>query len=198
MDFKDRLRELRKESKLTTTELGAKIAKSDAAIRMWESGRTKSDVDTLIRIADFFDCSVDYLLGRSDIKNKSSWQELDSAESDLKKHLSAFSGRTGFMKSIIFLIESLGAINDAKTRATSLSLMKHLLNDCGELATKSIEIQHSLEVNLDAYDDFIELHEDCTDYLLTYRNTLRQSACTLNRKMTPFGAWRDWRKEKGD
>lgn len=35
-------------------------------ISRYETGERKPDIDTLVRLADFLNCSVDYLLGRSD------------------------------------------------------------------------------------------------------------------------------------
>lgn len=63
MEFKDRLKHLRTEKGITATQLAFQIDKGESAVRMWEIGRSKPDADTLIRLSNFFDCSVDYLLG---------------------------------------------------------------------------------------------------------------------------------------
>lgn len=34
----------------------------------WKSGRSKPNAETLVKVADYFSCSVDYLLGRTNIK----------------------------------------------------------------------------------------------------------------------------------
>jgi len=69
MEFKERIRQLRIEKGISGTSLAAQFDKTDTAIRMWETGRSKPDADTLIRLAHFFDCSLDYLLGISPHKN---------------------------------------------------------------------------------------------------------------------------------
>ena len=69
MEFKDRIRELRTSADLSTTKLANAFGKSEAAVRAWETGRTKPDADTLIRIAKHFSCPVDYLLGLTDVTN---------------------------------------------------------------------------------------------------------------------------------
>lgn len=48
--------------------LGKQIGISSGVITKWKNGAIPSG-ETLIKIADYFDCSVDYLLGRTDIPN---------------------------------------------------------------------------------------------------------------------------------
>lgn len=64
-----RLRELRKQNDLTTTELGKILGCSNQSITHYEHGERKPDPEMLIKIADFFGVSVDYLLGRDNNKN---------------------------------------------------------------------------------------------------------------------------------
>lgn len=63
--FPKRLKQLRKERKLTQEELGKKINVSKVSISGYESGSRNPDTETLKKIADLFDVSIDYLLGRS-------------------------------------------------------------------------------------------------------------------------------------
>lgn len=189
MEFKDRIRSLRKEAHMTTTALAAELNKSDTAIRMWETGKSKPDADTLIRLVSLFKCSADYLLGLSDFKSRESWQELTSTESGIQKRLLHFSGRGQFLDSIDNLLSRLEEIDDNRTREDALGLITELLNSCGEQARKCSEIRHADEVKHDAYVDFLGLHENCCFSLLGYRNRLKHAACTINKKETPFGAW---------
>lgn len=64
--FAKRLRKLRKEKGINQTELGNILGLSTSAIGMYEQGRRTPDQETLKKIADFFDVSIDYLLGRTD------------------------------------------------------------------------------------------------------------------------------------
>ncbi len=61
-----RLRELRKEKQLLQREVAAAIGVSAQSYGYYENGINKPDPDTLIMLADLFECSVDYLIGRSD------------------------------------------------------------------------------------------------------------------------------------
>lgn len=61
-----RLREIRKERNLLQKEIAQAIGVSTQSYGYYENGINKPDPDTLIRLADFFECSVDYLIGRTD------------------------------------------------------------------------------------------------------------------------------------
>lgn len=64
----ERLREERLKKELTQKELGDLLGITDAAVGMWENGRRTPDVDVLGTLAELFDCSVDYLIGRSEVR----------------------------------------------------------------------------------------------------------------------------------
>lgn len=66
MPFSERLVILRKSKNLTQKQLAASLKMSELAIQHYESQRRKPAFDVLIALADFFDCSIDYLVGRSD------------------------------------------------------------------------------------------------------------------------------------
>ncbi len=60
------LRKLRNNKKISMKELGSLIGVSESTISLYENGKRQPDFLTLINIADFFDVSIDYLLGRED------------------------------------------------------------------------------------------------------------------------------------
>lgn len=66
MDFSGQLLALRKQRGLTQKQLAADVGLSELAIQNYESGRRKPAFDALIALADYFDVSLDYLVGRSD------------------------------------------------------------------------------------------------------------------------------------
>ena len=67
--FKDHLRAIRKERKHTQREAAAAAGVTERNYQDWEYGKTKPTFDTLIALADYFDVSLDYLVGRSDNPN---------------------------------------------------------------------------------------------------------------------------------
>ena len=64
MGFPEKLRKLREEKGLTQTELGKIFSLSKQAISSYENGSSSPSKETLQRMADFFDVTVDYILDR--------------------------------------------------------------------------------------------------------------------------------------
>lgn len=61
-----KLRQLRKDRKLTQGALAARFGVTQQAIAKWEAGRALPEPETISRIAGFFGVTTDYLLGRTD------------------------------------------------------------------------------------------------------------------------------------
>lgn len=61
-----RLKELRKQKRLSQLKLALDLNMNQNSISRYENGEREADYATLIRLADYFDVSVDYLLERTD------------------------------------------------------------------------------------------------------------------------------------
>lgn len=68
MNFGDRLANLRKLNNLTRKELAEIFSISYSALSNYENNERFPDQEMLINIANYFNVSVDYLLGRTNIK----------------------------------------------------------------------------------------------------------------------------------
>lgn len=66
MSLDKRLVALRKKLNLTQNELADKLNISRGALSLYELGNRRPDYETLIKLADFFNTSVEYLLGNTD------------------------------------------------------------------------------------------------------------------------------------
>jgi len=67
MEFKDRLRDLRKSIGLTQPELAEVVKTTKQAISQYERGVRRPDFETLESLCDYFNVSSDYILGKSDV-----------------------------------------------------------------------------------------------------------------------------------
>lgn len=67
--FSDRLKELRKANKLSQKALAEAVGMSNTGIQNYELETRIPNVDVVIKLADYFNVSTDYLLGRSDNPN---------------------------------------------------------------------------------------------------------------------------------
>ena len=65
----NRIKQLREEFEFTQQELANKLECSKSVIGLYESGTRKPSMEILIKLSEIFDCSIDYLLGKSDIRN---------------------------------------------------------------------------------------------------------------------------------
>lgn len=64
-----RLKALREKKDISQKELAKIIGVSQQAIGSWEVGRTAPAPELIIKLADYFDVSSDYLLGRINDRN---------------------------------------------------------------------------------------------------------------------------------
>lgn len=68
MRFGELLAKLRKEKGILQKELATYLNVTVATISNYEKGVHSPDYDTLVKLADFFDVSTDYLLQRTDYR----------------------------------------------------------------------------------------------------------------------------------
>ncbi|MBQ3193692.1 MAG: helix-turn-helix transcriptional regulator [Oscillospiraceae bacterium] len=61
-----RLRELRKKRNISQITLAMDLSMNQNSISRYETGEREADYATLIAIADYFNVSIDYLLGRTE------------------------------------------------------------------------------------------------------------------------------------
>lgn len=67
--LENRLKKLRKENGCTQEDVAKNLGLTKSAYGYYEQGKTVPDAHTLSKLANIFDVSVDYLLGRIDEKN---------------------------------------------------------------------------------------------------------------------------------
>ncbi|CAN7299139.1 MULTISPECIES: helix-turn-helix domain-containing protein [Paenibacillus] len=65
MKYGDRIALLREKRGLTQEDLSVKIGISRASLSHYETNRREPDYETINKIANFFNVSIDYLLGRT-------------------------------------------------------------------------------------------------------------------------------------
>ena len=65
-NYGQRIKELREERGLSLMALAKAIGVSDTAICKWENQLAEPKLSYIVRLADFFNCSTDFLTGRAD------------------------------------------------------------------------------------------------------------------------------------
>ena len=64
--FSENLISFRKENKISQQTLANKVGVTQQCISEWEKGNMEPTLSNLIKLADFFETSIDYLAGRKD------------------------------------------------------------------------------------------------------------------------------------
>ncbi len=86
MELGNILAQLRKEKGLSQRELATSLGVSNGAVAMWETNRRQPDIEMLIRIAQFYNVSIDYLFGNIQVLSTTKMQNLSSTEIKLIKY----------------------------------------------------------------------------------------------------------------
>ena len=79
-----RLLELRTEKKLSQRRMTQIFNISQGTYNNWENGKTQPSFEQLISLADFFEVSLDYLLGRNDFEQ---YAYSDNMKSERRRRL---------------------------------------------------------------------------------------------------------------
>lgn len=87
--FGDRLRELREEKDLMSKDFAKIMNVEPATVTNWEKGKRFPKDDILMKIADYFNVSIDYLLGRDYKESKTTKVEKESLTIELLKKIIA-------------------------------------------------------------------------------------------------------------
>lgn len=82
MTFHERIRQLRLDGGYMQKDVAEKLKIPKTTYNNYETGFREPDFDTVLKIADFFNVSIDYLLGKSNEKN------FISKNTNLKEELS--------------------------------------------------------------------------------------------------------------
>lgn len=64
----ENLRSLRKSSGVTQNELAEAIGVTQQSVNKYENHNVEPDIESLKRISDFFDTSIDYIVGHSKLR----------------------------------------------------------------------------------------------------------------------------------
>ena len=81
--FSERLEKLMKEKNLSQSQLADALEVKKQSINNYIKGKSRPELDVLIRLSKFFECSIDYLLGESEFK---SYRHMENYDEKLEKY----------------------------------------------------------------------------------------------------------------
>ena len=87
--MKNRLKELRHEKNLSQTDIAKALGVTRQAISLYEKGDREPKIDTWQKLADFFEVPTEYLMGITNDRVTLTVNDLNPAEEDAYKRITA-------------------------------------------------------------------------------------------------------------
>ena len=117
MEFKDRLKALRKENRMTQAKLGELLNYGYTAIANYEAGRNQPSIPDLKKIASIFNVSMDYLLGVTDLRQPFSGDDETAEFNEFRRYYVQLSEEgkgelLEYMRYLVFKEQAPAAAND--------------------------------------------------------------------------------------
>ncbi len=121
---------LRKERKLSQKQVAADLEVTQALLSHYENGKRECGLDFLVRAADYYNVSVDYLLGRSPLITGGGVTEQDLPESSMTEKFEGAAGMSTFMQKKL-LTNSIEIVYSLLLKAKNTELAKAINNYLG-------------------------------------------------------------------
>lgn len=86
----EKIRYLRTKNNITSKQLSKILDISESSISLYENGKRTPNIELIIRIADFFKVSTDFLLGVTDNPQKISQNDSETDFSEILENIIAF------------------------------------------------------------------------------------------------------------
>lgn len=136
----DRIRNLRDSEDIQQVDFAKKIGVSNVVLSRYESGERRPDYDTLLKIAEYFDVTTDYLLGKSENRKSNSNKEvvLSKDEKDVAKRIEDFKKDLTSSDGLNFSGEPMS--EDAKE--SLIEAMDHIFRQTQRINKKFIPKKH--------------------------------------------------------
>ena len=122
MKFCQVFKDLRKDKNLLQQEIAIKINITRSTISDWENERSEPNIDQLLKLSDFFNCSIDFLLGREDdFGNVTAHPELSEREKTLLNYFNQLSDsrQEVILETMSDMVEAKKAKNTKKANTTN-------------------------------------------------------------------------------
>lgn len=72
-----RIKEIRKQKRITAKELAEYVNVAESTMSLYENGKREPDFSTLLKISEFLETSIDYLLGNTETEKPAGEGELE-------------------------------------------------------------------------------------------------------------------------
>jgi len=182
-----RLRELRRAKGITLKEMGNEFGLSESAMSHYETGKRNINCETLLKFAEYFDCSVDYILGRSpfgtaintlksekeEVAKMSREYEANETKKLLEQQLALLSEQSAGVRNVdelAVLSRAMVEISDALNRLTTREGREEGESEKFVLFFEANDIERTAKVSLVRNQQQLRLNETEIKHLSTALN----------------------------
>jgi len=168
--FAKKLKWLMNERGTTQPQLAEYVGVTRQAISLYVTGQSAPDIYTAQKIAEYFDCSMDYLLGLDSSRNKKAFDNLSQGLADLADLLNETKEPEIALSSLVWILLAPYCLSDDyKEAETSKKVLPDdILTKCftmitGSMADTSRNTVHILEntnpISASAFSDFVRFFD---------------------------------------
>lgn len=158
--FHERLKALRDESGKTQAVIAEDLEMTPQSFSYYLNGR-EPNYDTLIKIANYFNVTTDYLLGIDDNKNKESFKNLNLQLEDLGSLISGTKDTDGILNGLIWIMLAPQTLKKNGVPETSTQILvkciRQLISCLAFSSTKSIEFFDNTNINPNSFASYCQL-----------------------------------------
>ena len=169
MEFKDRIKAVRMEKNVSLAQLAAYLNKSESAVRAWEIERSKPDADTLIKLAEYFDCTTDYLLGISDHKNSDEKADISTLSNDLEEAVLKIDDGKNLLEGLVRFINIIPEKDRSNIMSAYLEIAKDFAVILEEIYRFQADCEETETFNITS---FFECYSDMSNTLVSGKHDL--------------------------
>lgn len=123
--FTDRLKELRKEKKLTQKEIAEQIGIKRNSYSDWETGKNEPNLENIVKLSKILGTTIDFLLGKSSLSNSNS--ELDSQICELSLLLRKIHGRLDSLESYCNTEETQALLKSVRSKLSEVTILEKVI-----------------------------------------------------------------------
>jgi transcriptional regulator with XRE-family HTH domain len=176
----ERIKMLRSEKGLTMKDMAEMFDLSISAWNKYEKNEAEPKLDNIVKMADFFNVSLDFLMGRTNIRDKKIVEKSNILNSLLKGFESINMGDPSNMQFVIEnLTSSLEAYNKEKVNEESLQMLLKVINEIiiyfNDLAYSNITVSNS-----DFHSKILTLHNETLSEVIKTMNNILYDFMKLN------------------
>lgn len=147
-DFPRIISLIRKERKLSQKQAAADLGIAQALLSHYEKGKRECGLDFLIKIADYYNVSTDYLLGRSAVSDGALFSSDDISEPISDKNTSEY-GSLSLILAKKLIISSIDVIYSLLAKSRNTKLVQCISNMLSLTVYRSFRLVYKLNPNND-------------------------------------------------